>query len=167
MNPAGSGDGRVATARRSPRRRRFLRRPAGGLVTVLAAAVLVGCGNTPEPPPPAPLPSRSAADLAACERHTQTAALIRREAEAYGSMPVPAVRVALVLAATWEFYNASGAQDPVLVASMTEVAAAIGDLDTQGKAAMPPGGSLLDPVQLNPARIRGAVDAADKACAGT
>lgn len=140
----------------------------GGAV---AAVLLAGCSGpsgqqqSPPPPPPPPPPPRSAADAAACEAHTQRAVLLRREADAYASMAVPPVRVALVLAATWEFYNAPGAEDPVLVAALTEVAAAIGDLDAQGKAKVPEGGSLMDPVQLDATRIQAAAAAADEACA--
>lgn len=143
-----------------------MRHPA--LVLALLGAVLAGCAGASEPPAPAAsaTPSRSPADAAACQRHSQTAPLLRREADTYASMPVPPVRVALVLAATWEFYNAPGAQDPALLAAMSEVAAAIGDLDAQGQAKVPPGGTLMDPVQLDPSRATAAVDAVDRVCAG-
>ena len=133
---------------------------------VLLGAVAAGCGATPEPVPAAATSTRDPADAAACRRHAETAQLLRREADAYAAMPVPAVRVALVLAATWEFYDDPGAQDPALRAAMSEVAASIGDLDAQGQAGVPAGGTLMDPVQLDPTRARAAVDAVDRECAG-
>jgi len=159
--------------------RRTFSRGAGSraaIVTgVLAATLLVGC-SSPAPPPTAPpptappptaaAPALSAADVAACKRHAERVVLLRREATSYSSMPVPPVRVALVLANTLEFYQAPGAQDPVLTAALAEVAAAIKDLDAQGKAKVPPGGSLLDPVQLDVSRVQAAAAAVDRACAG-
>jgi len=169
--------------------RRTFSRGAGSraaIVTgVLAATLLVGC-SSPAPPPTAPpptappptapppaappptaaAPALSAADVAACKRHAERVVLLRREAASYSSMPVPPVRVALVLANTLEFYQAPGAQDPVLTAALAEVAAAIKDLDAQGKAKVPPGGSLLDPVQLDVSRVQAAAAAVDRACAG-
>jgi len=154
--------------------RRTFSRGAGSraaIVTgVLAATLLVGC-SSPAPPPAAPpptaaAPALSAADVAACKRHAERVVLLRRETASYSSMPVPPVRVALVLANTLEFYQAPGAQDPVLTAALAEVAAAIKDLDAQGKAKVPPGGSLLDPVQLDVSRVQAAAAAVDRACAG-
>ncbi|MGQ0576876.1 MAG: hypothetical protein ACT4RN_22145 [Pseudonocardia sp.] len=140
---------------------------AAALVLAAAAALLAGCGSAPEPVPvPPPAAALSPADTDACARHGETARVLRREAQTYASMPVPPVRVALVLAATWEFYNAPGTQDPVLTAAMAEVAAAIGDLDAQGQAKLTPETTLMDPVQLDPARTTAAVDAVDRVCAG-
>jgi hypothetical protein len=140
------------------------------LAGVATGLLLAGCSGAPAQPAPAPVPdavlARPAADDAACRRHEWTSELLRREADTYASMPVPPVRVALVLAATWEFYAKSGAQEPALLAAMNEVAAAIGDLDAQGRAKVPQGGTLMDPVQLDVARTLAAVDAVDEACAG-
>lgn len=143
------------------------------LVAAALGLLVAGCGDSAPPAPPVqaappattitPL-SRTPADMSACTAHAEKAVLLRREIEAY-AVPVAPVRVALVLAATWEFYNAPTAQDPALVSAMREVAAAIGDLDAQGQAKVPPGGTLLDLVQLDASRLKAATDAVDRACA--
>lgn len=132
----------------------------GVLLTVLAVLVLAACGSAPAPA----APGRGPADAAACARHADAAVLVRREAALYAGTAVPPVRVPLALAATWEFYDDPGAQDPDLQLAMAEVAAAIGDLDAQGQAAVPAGGTLMDPVWLDPSRALAAVDAVDRAC---
>ncbi|MGD9526829.1 hypothetical protein [Pseudonocardia sp.] len=134
-------------------------RLAALLVSPVALMLLAGCGGDPAS---AAAPS----DGAACEHHAATSPLVRHEADVYAGMPVPPVRVALALATTWEFYLHPGAVDPDLRAAMAEVAAAIGDLDAQGRAAVAPGATLMDPVRLDPSRTLTAVDAVDRACAG-
>lgn len=149
---------------------RIARTLTATFLIALTAVPSTGCGGPAEPPrpagPPASAEPRSSADVAACARHAQTATLVRRELDTYGTTAVPPVRIALVLSASWTFYHASGAQDPALAAAMSEVAAAIGDLDAQAKAEVPAGGSLLEPVRLDPARAQAAVRTADRACTG-
>lgn len=141
-------------------------RPAGALVLL---ALLAGCGGEPaQGPAPdgaAAAGAHAAADAAACERHAAMSPLLRREAATYADTPVPPVRVALELTDAWEFYETSGAADPDVRRAMAGVAAAIADLDAQGQAMVPPGGTLMDPVRLDPSRVLAAVDAADRACA--
>jgi hypothetical protein len=61
--------------------------------------------------------------------------------------------------------RASAAPDPAVAAAMREVVAAIDDLDAQGRARLPAG---TDPskttVRLDPGRLAGALDGADRAC---
>ncbi|MGE3285405.1 MAG: hypothetical protein AB7J32_04770 [Pseudonocardia sp.] len=151
-------------------------RVAAVLVAPAVLVLLAGCGgdqpsapHVPSASPPPAVgrpPGPTAADRAACEHHATTSPLVRRAAATYAAMPVPPVRAALDLATAWAFYADPGAADPDLRAAMAEVAAAIGELDAQGRGEVAPGGSLMDPVQLDPARTLAAVDAVDRVCAG-
>lgn len=156
-----------------------MRRIHGGFVGfALTAALLVGCGGAPDapapapplPPPAAPTSAPAAApadpDTVACLRHAATVDVIRNEIRAYEAAPVAAIRPALVLLAARQAYVVLGVQDRERALAVAEVINAIGDLDAQGKALVPPGGSDLDLVQLDPTRIRAAMDALDRICAG-
>jgi len=158
-----------------------MRRIHSGVVGLaLAAVLLVGCGGAPDVPAPAPPPmppapaSTPAAvpavpadpDAEACLRHAATVEVVRNEILAYEAGPVAAIRPALVLLAARQAYVVLGVQDRERALAVAEVINAIGDLDAQGKALVPPGGSELDLVQLDPTRIRAAMDALDRICAG-
>ncbi|MGH3565612.1 MAG: hypothetical protein ACRDRH_06190 [Pseudonocardia sp.] len=155
-----------------------MRRIHGGFVGLaLAAVLLAGCGGAPGAPAPVPPPPAPAAptsvpaapadpDATACLRHAATVDVVRTEIRAYEAGPVAVIRPALVLLAARQAYVVLGVQDRERALAVAEAINAIDDLDVQGKALVPPGGSELDLVQLDPTRIRAAMDALDRICAG-
>ncbi|MGH3611992.1 MAG: hypothetical protein ACRDRK_05155 [Pseudonocardia sp.] len=152
-----------------------MRRVFGGFLgLVMAAVLLVGCGDAPAPAPPPPAPvvptfaptAPADPDTTVCLRHAATVEVVRNEIQAYEAGPVAVIRPALVLLAARQAYAVLGVQDRERALAVAEVINAIDDLDAQGKALVPPGGSELDLVQLDPTRIRAALDALDRICPG-
>lgn len=163
-----------------PRRVRAL---AGSAALVLLV-VLGGCGGSPAPPavpavptgsaasappagPPSVDPGRSAED-AACAANEKTANTVRGIAAALEKGPVLPAGVALFLLDARSRAAAAQLGDPELAAAHAELVAAVDDLDAQGEALLPPGGSpARDAVQLDAARVLAAVEQIDRLCRRT
>ena len=144
-----------------------MRTPRTAAVALLVGAVLAGCGGAPVPPTPVATasPPSAEADAAACRRHTDVGGHVRTLAGKIDAQPVLPAAVALLLLSPREAYATPGAQDPALVAALAEVVAAIDDLDAQGKALVPPDGNPAETaVQLDPTRVRAALDGVDRLC---
>ena len=143
-------------------------KPRTAAVALLAGVLLAGCGDTTVPPAPAvsPTPPPVGSDAAACRRHTDVVGHVRTLAGMIEAQPVLPAAVALLLLSPREAYATPGAQDPELVAALAEVVAAIDDLDAQGRALLPPDGNPAETaVQLDPTRVRAALDTVDLLCA--
>jgi hypothetical protein len=142
----------------------------------LAAGLLAGCSSTPAPPaapPPAPAttpPTTAPAtptdpDVAACLRHEAAVGGVRSVIGAIEAGPVLPAAVALFLLGARQAYSTPGVADPELAAAMSEAAAAIDELDAQGRELLPEGGNATqDAVELDPTRIREAVAALEELC---
>ncbi len=136
-----------------------------------AAPVSSSAGPTPSNAGPAsPVPSGAGPvdpDAVACQEQVGAAKAVRNVVGAIKVGPVLPAGVAYFLLGARDTYAAPGVRDAGLAAARREVVAAIDDLDSQGKAKLPPGGDpLKDPVQLDPARVVAAVNAVDRECAG-
>ncbi len=146
-------------------------RPA---LVLTALVLLVGCGaaapQTPAPAPAAVQPAPTAdadrtAEDAACRDGAKTAGTVRSIAAALQEGPVLPAGVALFLLDARVRAAAPGIDDPALLTAQTELVAAIDDLDAQGRALLPPGGSpAQNRVQLDPTRIVAAVAEIERVC---
>ncbi len=146
---------------------------------VALIGVLAGCGGgaatAPTPPaavPDPPVATTPAAAAAAptggaCADYDKTVSTVRGIADALRRGPVlPAGVDLFLLGPRAQAANPEDA-DPELVEARAELVAAIDDLDAQGRALLPPGGSAArDPVQLNPDRILAAAAVFERLCSG-
>lgn len=146
-------------------------RPA---LALTALALLAGCGAAaPQAPEPAPATAQPApttdadrsAEDAACLDSAKTAGTVRSIAAALQEGPVLPAGVALFLLDARVRAARPGIDDPALLAAQAELVAAIDDLDAQGRALLPPGGSpAQNRVQLDPTRIVAAITEIERVC---
>ncbi|MBW0090573.1 hypothetical protein I4I73_05765 [Pseudonocardia sp. KRD-184] len=154
-----------------------MRRPALVAAAALAAlTVLAGCGGDPAPAPPpatsaAPAPSAAPArtpEEVVCADYTDTRSVVRQTAEAIEEMPVLPAGVAVLLLGARQVATTSGVTDPEIRAAQAELAAAIDDLDAQGRALLgPDGNAAQDAVRIDAARILAAVTEIERVCGAT
>lgn len=144
----------------------------GAVALALLGALLAGCSSgtaataaAPASASAAPVPADP--DAAACRRHAAAAPEVRRVLGVVDAGPVLPAGVAFLLLAPRNAYATPGARDASVAAAMTEMVAAIDDLDAQGRTRLPAGGNPAgDKVQLDAARITAALETADRVCAG-
>lgn len=153
--------------------RRLGDRGRTAVVTVAVLGALAGC-SAPQPPapaspaPPAPAPTAPAGtpDQVSCQNVGDIAETVRGIGRASEQGPVLPAAVALVLIGPRQRALTPGIADAELAAAQIEFAAAIDELDGQGRAGLPPGGNpAKDTVQLDPTRILAAAEQVEALCA--
>jgi hypothetical protein len=143
------------------------------LVGVMMAAPGCSAGPAPVPTPvPTPMPTTtpvptSVSSAMLCQGYQRASASARTPLDAMGKQAVLLPFIDLIeLATRRAAVSASAAPDPAVAGAMRELVSAVDAVDAQGQAQLPPGadpGQVL--VRLDPARLTGALDRADRACA--
>lgn len=147
--------------------RRVHTRPLVPAVLVGAMMASAGCSTGPAPVAGPEARPDAVANVTLCQGYRHASASARTPLDAMGKQAVLLPFIDLIELATRQAAaSASAAPDPSVAGAMRELVSAVDEVDAQGQAQLPPGadpGQVL--VRLNPARLAGALDGADRACA--